>query len=51
MRASTISMSPAMNEANIIARSLFVPAGAVLNSFQMNTPQSAATMVAPWPMP
>jgi hypothetical protein len=28
-----------------------VPAGAPLNSFQMKTPQSAATNVAPCPRP
>ena len=35
-RARTIRVSPMMNAANIMVRRRDVPAGAVLNSFQMN---------------
>ncbi len=40
-----------MKRANINTINRFVPRGASLNSFHTNTPQSAATMVAPWPNP
>ncbi len=51
VRASTISASPARKLPNMAASNVEVPAGAVRNSFQINTPQNAATMVAPWPSP
>ena len=50
-RAATISVRPTTNAVNISARRREVPAGAPVNSFQMNTPQKAATSVAPWPSP
>ena len=40
-------LRPTIKNINIGASNLFVPAGADLNSFQMNTPQSAAIIVAP----
>ncbi len=51
VRASTMSARPLRKQANIAVRSFGVPAGAVRNSFQMNTPHNAATMVAPCPRP
>jgi hypothetical protein len=42
---------PIAKNMNINARSLFVPEGAFLNSFQMKTPHNAATIVAPCPKP
>jgi len=51
VRAKTMSASPVRKLANIAANKVDVPGGAVRNSFQMNTPQNAATIVAPWPSP
>ena len=50
-RATTINVKPTTNAANMRARSREVPGGASLNSFQMKTPHSAATRVAPCPSP
>jgi len=51
VRARTMSASPVRKLANIAASKAGVPGGAVRNSFQMNTPQNAAIIVAPWPSP
>src|SRR6185369_4795633 len=51
VRARTSSANPVRKQANIAASSFDVPEGASRNSFQMNTPQKAAIMVAPWPNP
>jgi hypothetical protein len=51
VRAITMRASPIRKLPNIAASSVDVPSGAVRNSFQMNTPQIAATIVAPWPSP
>jgi hypothetical protein len=50
-RATTISVRPTTNAANMSARRREVPGGAFLNSFQINTPHKAATRVAPCPNP
>ena len=42
-----INASPTINDKNMTVSSLFVPGGAALNSFQINTPQNAPTIVAP----
>ena len=47
--ATTTQARPAMNRVNIMARRPYTPFLAPLNSFQMNTPQMAATMGAPCP--
>src|SRR5215472_17055944 len=50
-RARIISASPARKQPNMAAINRLVPGGAARNSFQMNTPQKAATIVAPCPSP
>lgn len=40
-----------MNKTNITPSKTDTLLEDPLNSFQMNTPQSAATSVAPWPSP
>lgn len=45
--AVMIKPKPTTYKTNIRASSLFVPAGADLNSLQIKTPQNAATIVAP----
>ena len=42
---------PDKKNTNIISNIKLVPLGAPLNSFQINTPQRAATSVAPCPKP
>src|SRR6202007_3020807 len=46
-----INASPARKHANMETINLDVPDGAARNSFQINTPQNAATIVAPCPSP
>src|SRR5208283_1335047 len=51
VRAKMISASPTRKQPNMAAINRVVPGGAVRNSFQMNSPEKAATMVAPCPSP
>src|SRR5262249_10559737 len=51
VRASTIRANPLRKHPNMAVSNLLVPAGAARNSFQMKTPQKAATIVAPCPSP
>src|ERR1700747_780334 len=46
-----INTSPTRKQANMETINLDVPDGAVRNSLQINTPQNAATIVAPCPSP
>ena len=46
-----IKLNPAINSANIAAKRIFVPLGALSNSLQIKTPQTAETNVAPLPQP
>ena len=46
-----IKLRPATNKTNMAANNVFVPLGALENSFQINTPQMAETRVAPCPRP
>jgi hypothetical protein len=50
-RARMIIAMPATKHRNMAPSNFEVMGGAARNSLQMKTPQSAATMVAPWPSP